>query len=57
MYYMHNVVLFSHKEKQNHDICEKMGEYHIKQSEPYPQIQKPHVFPYIYNLGVCMCMT
>jgi hypothetical protein len=52
--YIHNGVLFSHKEG-DYVICRKMdgtGGHCVKQNKPGPERQMPHVFSHIWNLDI-----
>jgi hypothetical protein len=54
MLYLHNGVLFSHKDKLDIIICKKVGgtrDCHIKQSKSGSENQIHYIFSYMWNLN------
>jgi hypothetical protein len=53
MGYIHNGVLFIHKEELNHIFCRKMGgtgDHHVKENKSDSEKQIPHVSSHMQNL-------
>jgi hypothetical protein len=52
--YIHNALLFIHKEKLNHVICREMnetGEHRVKGNKPDSKRQVLHAFSNMWNIG------
>jgi hypothetical protein len=50
--YLHNGVLFSHKEECNYVVCNKMeetGDHHVKQNKPDSERQISYVLSHMQN--------
>jgi hypothetical protein len=51
--YIHNVVLFRHKEEKYHIVCRKIdgtGDHHVKQNKPDTEGQILYVFSHMQDL-------